>query len=183
MKGLATIRSILTTGLSTATLGSAPPTGFTGNPKFGQSSGTVNGNLYFAGAENSAYPGSGTFNGSVFANSSLVTSALATVNALSSTLGGRAGTALTVDINNNESQTINAGDGTLDVDGNRIFTVSSFNFNGGSTLTISGSTSDFVVFNFAADAQFKGTILLTGGPGPVQLQGRCKPYWRRYAAS
>src|SRR6266536_3042722 len=67
-------------GAINGNIGLGPPTGYTGNPKFAQSSGDVIGDLYFAGVKNSAYPGSGTFTGSVIEHSSLVTSALATVN-------------------------------------------------------------------------------------------------------
>jgi hypothetical protein len=126
---------------------------------------TINGNIDFAGPVdyNGPYSGDIHVTGSINPNVATVQNALDTVNLLSYTLGLETGTALTVNLNNNDSQTINASSGTLDGNGNRIFTVSSFNFGGGSTLTISGSASDFVVFNFSANTQFKGTILLTGG--------------------
>lgn len=85
------------------------------------------------------------------------------LNSLSSALGGESGTSLSVSLNNGQSQTINASSGTLDANGNYVFKVNSFQFNNGSTLTINGGADQYVVLNFAANAQFGGTIQLSGG--------------------
>jgi hypothetical protein len=95
---------------------------------------------------------------------SSVTTALNGINSLSTHLAGEAGAGLVVNINNAQSQTINASAGISDGAGNRVFNVTSFNFNGGSTLTINGDAAgDSVVLNFGSNVEFKGTILLTGG--------------------
>jgi hypothetical protein len=94
-------------------------------------------------------------------NDPFVTSALNYVNInLSQTLGGEAGTALTL----TSSQTINASSGILDGDGNRVFSTTSVNLNNASILTISGSASDYVVVNVTDNnPAFNGQIILTGG--------------------
>ena len=62
------------------------------------------------------------------------------------------------------SQTILASNGILDVDGNRVFDTTSVNLNNASTLTISGSASDYVVINVTDNnPAFNGQIVLTGG--------------------
>jgi hypothetical protein len=96
----------------------------------------------------------------VFANSSLANSAITDSNNLGQTLGGEAGTAVTL----TSSQTINASSGVLDSHGNRVFTTSSVNLNNSTTLTINGSASDYVVINVTDNnPAFNGTIALTGG--------------------
>lgn len=148
-----------------------------GSPRqFTISNGSVNGNISFSGAANTTgltpdpdpgsnpgpftVSGGGTVSGGVIANDPFVTSALNTVNTLSQTLGGEAGTALTL----TSSQTINASAGILDGTGNRVFNSSSVNLNNASILTINGSASDYVVVNVTDNnPAFNGSILLTGG--------------------
>jgi hypothetical protein len=148
-----------------------------GSPRqFTISNGSVNGNIRFSGASSTAgltpspdpgsnpgpftVSGGGTVSGGVVANDPFVTSALNTINTLSQTLGGEAGTALTL----TSSQTINASSGILDGSGNRVFNSASVNLNNASVLTINGSASDYVVVNVTVNnPAFNGSILLTGG--------------------
>ena len=163
------------TGAITGNVGLGPPIGFTGTPQFTISNASLTGNIDFAGSANTSgitgsppnnVSGGGTFIGSVNSNSTTVTSALATVNALSSTLGGESGTNLAISIGNGSTQTVNESSGAL-VNGDRVFTVTSLNFVNGATLAINGDgTGDPVVFNIdhsnVANPQFGGTILLSG---------------------
>jgi hypothetical protein len=100
-------------------------------------------------------------------NNANVTSDLNALNTLSTTLGGASGTALTINLNNNQSQTINASSGMLDANGNRVFTLSSLNFTNGATLDIQGDAAgDSVVINIpgsVGNVNFGGAIVLTGG--------------------
>jgi hypothetical protein len=146
-----------------------------GSPRqFTISNATVNGNIRFSGAVNTsglsggAIPGpgpytvsgGGTVTGGVVANDAGVTSALNYVNNLSQTLGGEAGTNLTL----TSSQTINASAGILDGTGNRVFDTTSVNLSNGTTLTLNGTASDFLVINVTdSNPAFNGKILLTGG--------------------
>jgi len=149
-----------------------------GSPRqFTISNGSVGGNIRFSGAANTTgltpdpdpgsnpgpftVSGGGTVSGGVSVNDGIVASALNWVNInLSQTLGGEPGTALTL----TSSQTINASSGVLDGTGNRVFGTTSVNLNNASTLTISGSASDYVVINVTDNnPAFNGTILLTGG--------------------
>jgi choice-of-anchor A domain-containing protein len=93
-------------------------------------------------------------------NVAAVTGALSTVNALSTTLGGEAGTAITI----NGNQTINASSGTLDAAGNEVFTVTSYTEGDGKVLTIIGNGHN-VVLNLAmsGNPQLGGDVILTGG--------------------
>src|SRR6185295_19810098 len=99
--------------------------------------------------------------GAVVANDAVVTSAINYTNInLSQTLGGNAGTDLTL----TSSQTILASNGILDGDGNRVFDTTSVNLNNATTLTISGAASDYVVINVTDNnPAFNGKIVLTGG--------------------
>lgn len=143
--------------------------GIGGTGKFAATGpGILTGNINFAAGNTGQYSiNNTTLNGSVNYSDSEVSSALNTVNALSSTLGGEAGTSISVNLNNTQSQTINASSGTLDGSGNRMFTMTSFQFNNGATLNINGSASDYIVINFpVADVNnpsFGGQITLTGG--------------------
>ncbi len=147
-----------------------------GSPRqFTISNGSVVGNIRFSGATSTSglsggsipgpgpytVSGGGTVSGGVVANDPFVTSALNWVNInLSQTLGGEAGTALTL----TSSQTINASSGTLDGTGNRVFGTTSVNLNNASVLTVNGSASDYVVINVTdSNPAFNGSILLTGG--------------------
>ena len=124
----------------------------------------INGNVLYAGAvspKNSIQ--NTTFTGTVSGGNGNVQTDLNYLNGLSTTLGGEVGAALTVNLNNNQSQTIDASSGMLDGNGNRVFSVSSFNFGNGATLTINGDgAGDSVVLNFSSNAQFGGNIVLNG---------------------
>jgi hypothetical protein len=97
--------------------------------------------------------------GGVHFNVAAVASALNTVNALNTTLGGETGTHISI----NGNTTINASAGTLDGNGNRVFTVDSFSLGNGQTLTINGDAAgDSVVFNFSSNLQYHGNTSLSG---------------------
>jgi hypothetical protein len=146
-----------------------------GTPRqFTISNASVVGNIRFSGAANTSglsggpipgpgpytVSGGGTVSGGVFANDSTVTMALNTVNSLSQSLGGETGTAVTL----TSSQTIHASSGMLDGSGNEVFQTSSVNLANGTTLTIDGKASDFVVVNVTdSNPAFDGAIVLTGG--------------------
>ena len=148
-----------------------------GSPRqFTASNGTVNGSVRFSGASNTTgltpdpdpgsnpgpftVSGGGSVTGAVVANDATVTSALNDMNNLSLTLGGEAGTNLTL----TSTQTILATSGTLDGTGNRVFDTTSVNLNNATTLTISGAASDYVVINVTDNnPAFNGKIVLTGG--------------------
>ena len=137
--------------------------------------------LNFAGAPGADYQNSATFPSgpggpyslTVRSNVGQVQTDLNYLNTLSTTLGAESGSNLTVNINNNQSFTLQASTGTLDTNGNRVFTMSSWNFGGGSTLTINGNGSNSVVINDPVSAvnnpMFKGAIVLTGGLTPDQV--------------
>ena len=93
-----------------------------------------------------------------------MTTAINTVNALSNSLKTESGTALSVTGN---GQIISASSGTLDGNGNEVFTVAANAFNNNSGgLTISGTSSQFVVINInngTSNEALNGPISLTGG--------------------
>jgi len=130
---------------------------------------TVNGDVDFAGAVNTNgnIGGNvvihGTFNGNV----AQVATDLNNLQALSTALGGEAGSNLVISIGNNVTQTVNAASGQLDAHGNRVFNVSGFAWSGNNNaLVINGDgAGDPVVLNLSSsvNAQFKGGIVLTGG--------------------
>jgi hypothetical protein len=127
---------------------------------------TINGNVDFANTvvDNGPYSGNIVVNGSISGGSSAAQLALTTINNLSTTLGAETGTGLSINLNNLQSQTVNATDGTQDSGHNYVFTLSSLTFNNGATLTINGASSQYVVINVTANnPQFGGTIGLTGG--------------------
>lgn len=133
---------------------------------------TINGNVTFAGANvnNQGFStGSGPFvngnitlNGSISANVSQLQTTMNSLNTLSANLGGEAGTSLGINTGSG-SQLVNVNSGILDASGNRVFTVTGVSFGNNQTLTISGSASQYVVFNISASAGFNGGITLTGG--------------------
>jgi hypothetical protein len=135
--------------------------------------------LNFAGSPGGNYQNSATFSGpgagsfSVYNNVTQVQTDLNNLNTLSSTLGAETGTPLSININNNGTATISANTGNIQ-GGNSVFTVSSWNFGGGSTLTIDGNgLGDSVVVNFPVavinNPSFAGTIKLTGGLTPDEV--------------
>ena len=134
-------------------------------------------NLNFAGNPGGNYQNSASFTGpgsfAVNFNVSQVQTDLDYLNNLSTTLGALAGTSLSVNLNNNQTQTINASSGNIQ-GGNSVFTVSKWTLGGGSTLTINGDgLGDSVVINFAGNVinnpSFNGAIVLTGGLTPEQV--------------
>jgi hypothetical protein len=83
---------------------------------------------------------------------------------LSSNLGAESGTSVAIHGVNGMTQTINAGDGMLDANGNRVFTVSSFSMVNNATLDIQGDAAgDSVVLNIPVDVGLQGNIILTDG--------------------
>jgi hypothetical protein len=145
-------------------IGIGDPTGSTTSFLAASGPGTINGSVLYAGAVSSNQSISNTtITGTITGNNSNVQTDLNNLNLLSSTLGGEAGAGLTVNLNNAQSQTIMAANGTLDSSGRFVYNVSSFNFGNGATLTINGTANQLVAFNMPENVQFGGTILLTGG--------------------
>jgi len=146
--------------------------GIGGTGKFAATGpGTFNGSIQFSAAKTGQYSCSNTtINGSfcpstapsVLYSQSTVTNALNTVNTLSSTLGAQSGASVAISISNGHNFTLNASSGNL-VGGNEVFNVTSFSTVNGSTLTVNGSASQYVVLNFHSNVQFNGAIVLTGG--------------------
>ncbi|MBV8665594.1 MAG: PEP-CTERM sorting domain-containing protein [Burkholderiaceae bacterium] len=129
--------------------------------------GKMNGSLSFSAANTSQYSNTNPSNvgpTSVTYGKTSVQTDMNTLNTLSSTLGGAAGSAVNL-INGN--QTINESSGTLYKSGGvtyRVFTVGSVNDQAGQTLTINGDGSgDPIVFNFTSSANLQGDVTLTGG--------------------
>jgi len=144
-------------GLGMEPNGSGTPTFNLNNP------GSMKGKVNFAGTINSV----GNVNpvGAISGGITQVETDLDALNSLSQTLIGEAGTPLTINIANNQTQPVNATSGTLDANGNYVFTVTSMNFVNGATLTINGTAAQSVVLNFGAgvNTHFGGNILLSGG--------------------
>ncbi|MDR3531449.1 MAG: hypothetical protein P4L90_12975 [Rhodopila sp.] len=143
----------------------------TGSPQF--SGGSVSGAVAFASATlpngvTAGTPGSGTggTQGSIAAGVASVGSAISTMSTLSSYYVGQTGTTLSLNLGNS-STTVNVETGTKAANGSAyVFDVgTSFNVTNGGTITISGSASDYVVFNFAASStlKFNDSIVLAGG--------------------
>jgi hypothetical protein len=81
------------------------------------------------------------------------------MNSLSQTLGLETGPSIAL----STGGSINASSGSLDANGNRVFTVTSVSFANGS-FTINGGPNDFVVLNLAGNlGNLNGGIVLTGG--------------------
>jgi hypothetical protein len=94
-------------------------------------------------------------------NVAAVETAITTAKSLSSTFGAEPGTSVTI---NGTTQTINATSGTLDPNGVRVFTSTSFSIGNGHTLTINGAATDFVVINITGNGNaLDGAMALTGG--------------------
>jgi hypothetical protein len=129
---------------------------------------TINGSLDFSAANSGQFHNSNPGNvgpSSVMYSDSTVTSALGTVNSLSTSVGGAAGTSLAI----NGNQTINASSGTLDVIGGvdyRVFDITSYSENDGDLVTIDGDAAhDVVVFDFSSalgNINLKGDVDLSG---------------------
>jgi choice-of-anchor A domain-containing protein len=126
----------------------------------------ITGTVEFSAANTGQYgtnAGTTVTGGATFNNANVQTD-LNNLNSLSTTLGGTAGTSLAINTGGSGgSQIINSSSGTLDAFGNRVFTITSLQFNNATTLNIVGDAAgDSVVFNIASNAQFGGTISLSG---------------------
>jgi hypothetical protein len=160
----------------------------TGGHNLSISNVTVNGNVGVGGAGVVQFSGPGTINGrldfsatntgqfhntngmnvgptSVNYNVSNVTSALGTINALSSSL---AGAVLSTSLSINGTQTVNESAGMLDVINGvsyYVFNVTSYSENNGNVLTVNGNPSgDPVLFNFLfnSNVNLGGDVVLNG---------------------
>ncbi len=134
------------------------------------SSGTITGNLDFAGTAPAGSPYGGTITGSVNSNVSAVTSAVNTVNSLSTTYAAFT-TAQSLVISGS-GQMIAASGGTLESTGVYVYNVAAgaFNTNGG--ITISGTSSQWVVINInngTSNETVSDNITLTGGIASDQV--------------
>jgi uncharacterized repeat protein (TIGR01451 family) len=143
--------------------------GGTGVVQFGSSSqpgGTLGGRLDFAAntAQFNNNNGANVGPNSVKSGVGAVTTALNTINSLSSSLAGL-GNSIAI----SGTQTINESDGQLDPIGGvmyRVFKVTSYSESNGNLVTINGDGSgDPVVFNFgfASSVALGGNVTLTGG--------------------
>ncbi len=142
----------------------------TGSPQF--SGGTVNGNVEFESntlpnGVTAGTPGSGTGGSqtSIMAGVAAVGSAITTMSNLSTYYGGQSGTALNLNIGSGNT-TVTVSNGTVAAnDSAYVFDVTNWTVNNGGTITISGSASSYVVFDFAAGVtpDFDDAIALTGG--------------------
>jgi hypothetical protein len=144
-------------------IGIGAPSGTTTAQFNASGPGAINGSIYFAKAVNSVVSNT-SISGTITGYNANVQADLNAMNSLSAALGAEAGTGISINTGGSGgSQTINASAGTLDGNGNRVFSVSSMQFNNQTTLTINGDAAgDSVVFNFANNAQFGGTIVLNG---------------------
>jgi len=150
----------------------------------GSGSGTVTGTVMFA-APATAEPvfspdGITVTGGATFGNANVQADTMA-VNALSLMLRSETGTPLVI-TGTPELNSVNASSGMLDSAGNRVFTATigitsgefpESTFTAGTTFTINGSSSDFVVINIpnvpSIDGDtvgFDGSIVLSGGITP-----------------
>ena len=128
---------------------------------------TINGYLDFSAANSGQFHSTNPGNvgpTSVNYGVAAVTSALNTVNSLSSSFVGQAGTSLAI----SGTQTINASAGSLDtINGVSylVFDVTSYSENNGDVVTINGAPSgDVVVFNFGfnSNVNLGGDVTLNG---------------------
>ncbi len=127
---------------------------------------TVNGRLDFSAANTGQFSGAPGDTGPTPINYSVaaVTSALNTVNSLSSTLGAELGNNLAI----NGTMTVNESAGKLETLNGityRVFTITSYSSGDGKLLTINGDGSgDPVVFNFSFNnnVNLGGDVTLNG---------------------
>jgi hypothetical protein len=106
---------------------------------------------------------------SVNSNVAAVESAITTANNLSTTYGAESGSGTAVTLTG--SATINASSGFLDVTGARVFTAPVFSPGNGHTITINGTSSDFVVIDVTGNggSSLNGALTLTGGISSDQV--------------
>ena len=152
--------------ITNVTIGGNLGVGGTGAVQF-NGPGTISGNLDFSAANTGQFNnnnGSNVGPTSTSYNNANVTSALGTVNALSSSLGGLAGSSLAL----SGTQTVNESSGTLQTIGGvsyRVFNVTSYSQTDGHTLTINGDASDNPVlfnFGFSSNVNLGGLVALDG---------------------
>ena len=127
----------------------------------------INGNVFYAGAvsPNNTINNT-TFTGAVTGGNTNVQMDLNYLNGLSSSLGTETGTNVALALGGSgATQTIHATSGTLDANGNEVFSITAGSqFNNGTTLTINGDgLGHNVVFNISSNVQFGGVIVLAGG--------------------
>jgi hypothetical protein len=122
----------------------------------------MTGRFDFSAANTGQFSNNSPFNsitGGATYNAAGVMSALNSVNAMNTTLGAETGTPIAI----NGTTTINASAGTLDANGNRLFTVTSFTTTNNNVLTINGDAAgDNVVFNFSGNVNFNNQVVLAG---------------------
>lgn len=174
MGGFAVVIDNVSNFQLTSDLGITGNLGFgsmTGSPQF--AGGSVSGAVDFESATlpngvTAGTPGSGTggTQASIAASVSSVGTAISTMTSLSTYFAGQTGTTLNLNLGTG-STTVNVETGTKAANGSAyVFNVgTSFNVSNGSTITISGSASDYVVFDFASSStlQFNDSIVLSGG--------------------
>jgi len=127
----------------------------------GSGSGTITGTVLFAAASGLFSPdGITVTGGATFGNTSVQTN-LNALNALSQSLSNEVGTPQLI----SAGGSVNASAGVMDSNGNEVFTATiNPNFTAGTTFTINGTSSQFVVFNTTTGGlPFDGSIVLTGG--------------------
>jgi hypothetical protein len=131
----------------------------------GNGPGTINGLIQFSASNSGQFSNSGLTlspsSGNPVYSVPPVSSALTYMNSLSQTLGLEPGTNTTI----SSGGSINASSGSLDANGNEVFTVTAINFANG-TFTVNGGPNDFVVLNVAdgvGNNGLNGSIVLTGG--------------------
>jgi hypothetical protein len=124
--------------------------------------GTITGDLDNAGTVAGA-PYGGTVNGTINQNVADVTNAYNTVKSLSNTLAGESGTTLTSSLI--VGGVLQATSGTLDGNGNYVFTIAANKFSGLGSFTINGTGAQNVVINITGNQNFNFSngIALSGG--------------------
>jgi len=136
----------------------------------GSGSGTVTGTVQFFGPDNLEGPsrfrpdGISVTGGSAF-NVTSVHTDLMNISAFSQSFRNEAGTSTRIQADTPGGPVLNASDGILDSDGNRVFTATiDPNFVAGTTFTINGTSETTVVFNTTTGGlPFNGRVVLTGG--------------------
>jgi hypothetical protein len=128
----------------------------------GSGSGTIIGTVQFSAGNIGQFNPNGisVTGGATFGNANVQTK-LNTLNAISQTLSGETGAPLTI----SGGGSVNASSGNL-VNGNEVFTATiDSSFFDGTTFTINGTGSQFVVVNIPSTdgLGFNGSIVLTGG--------------------
>jgi hypothetical protein len=126
---------------------------------------TFDGSVNFAAANTGQYSYNATGVTSVNYGVTQVQTDMNAMNALSASLSLEASASQTLAINTHAtgSQTINVSAGTTDASGNKVFNVTSMDFENGETLTINGDGTHNVVFDINFSTHFAGHIVLTGG--------------------